>query len=227
MRKWFVVAVIAGFLGSANDSTAQSWSLPIRAGWSNARVTGDNQLGSESVNGFVGSFGAALRVNQDVSVEFDIAYAQKGSKGIITNEVANSPTNPPQQNIFTIDGETSLDYVEFWTMFIAHLPIADKSEVKGYLGLSLANLVNAEVKGTANGQPFEDDLRDGIRDIDWAGLIGAGITYDLKSVTLTLDFIAELGFININDSALDELNFKTRAFYTMLGVAIPLPTGEN
>jgi len=201
---------------------AQTWSLPIRAGWSNASISGGSQLGSERVNGFVGSLGAALRLNPDVSVEFDIAYAQKGAKGTITNEVANSPSNPPQPGpIYRIEGETSLDYLEFWGMVIGHLEVADQWELKGYLGVSLGNLLNAEVEGTANGEPIKLDVSDGLKSADWAGLVGGGIAYEIDPVVLTLDFFAELSFVDINASVLDT-DFKNRAYYTMLGVAIPL-----
>jgi hypothetical protein len=218
------IALGAVLLLMAASVNAQTWSLPIRAGWSNASITGGNQLGSESVNGFVGSVGAALRLNPDVSVEFDIAYAQKGAKGIITNEVANSPSNPPQPGpIYTIDGETSLDYLEFWGMVIGHFEVADQWELKGYLGVSLGNLLNAEVEGTANGDPIKLDISDGIKSADFAGLVGGGIAYELKSVTVTMEFMAELSFVDINDSVLPT-DFKNRAYYTMLGVAIPLPS---
>lgn len=228
MRNRFLGGITLGaaLLLIAASVSAQTWSLPIRAGWSNASITGGEQLGSESVNGFVGSFGAALRLNPDVSVEFDIAYAQKGAKGIIKNEVANSPSNPPQPGpIYKIDGETSLDYFEFWGMVVGHLEVADQAELKGYLGVSLANLLNAEVKGTANGQPIELDVKDGLQNADWSGLVDAGFAYEYKSVILTLDFIAEIGFVDINTSVL-ETDFKNRAYYTMLGVAIPLPSGD-
>ncbi len=224
MRNQFLggIALGAALLLVAASASAQTWSLPIRAGWSSASITGGNQLGSESVSGFVGSFGAALRLNPDVSVEFDIAYAQKGAKGTITNEVANSPSNPPQPGpIYNITGETSLDYLEFWGMVIGHLEVADQWELKGYLGVSLGNLLNAEVEGTANGEPIKLDINDGIKSADFAGLVGGGVAYQLKSITLTLDFIAELSFVDINDSVLDT-DFKNRAYYTMLGVAIPL-----
>ena len=107
-------------------------------------------------------------------------------------------------------------------MLVPHLYLTDKSNLKGYFGLSLSNLLSAEITGSYNGMPIEQDLSDGIRGIDWAALIGAGVTYDVKSVTLQLDFIGEFGLVNINQSVLDELNFKTQAFYAMLGVAIPI-----
>jgi hypothetical protein len=224
MRKWLVGVIAAGTLQCLVPAiaAAQSWSLPVRAGWSRAGVSGDQQLGSDFVNGFVGSVGAALRLNEEVSVEFDVAYAQKGGKGVISNEVAYNPSNPPPPGPqITIVGETNLDYVEFWATVAGHLQLRGESELKGYLGISLGNLVNAEAKGTNNGQPFETDLKDGLSSIDWAGLFGLAYTYDFERVTIMADLIAEIGFTNINDSVLD-VDFKTRAYYVMLGVAFPL-----
>lgn len=205
---------------------AQSWSLPIRGGWSNGVTSGDPQLGDKRTDGFVGTFGAALRLNPEISIEFDLAYTQKGAEGTVTNEVASGPSSPPQPNVYTFNGETSLDYLEFWTMVVPHLHIADTSELKGYLGLSLNTLINSQVTGTFNGMAIDQDLSDGLRGIDSGVLVGAGITYDVKSVVLTLDFIAEFGLVNINQSVLEELDFKTQAFYTMLGVSIPLHHDE-
>jgi len=223
MRNRFFAVLVVGLLSIviAENACAQSWSLPIRAGWSNASITGSNQMGSESVNGFVGSLGAELRFNKDFGIEFDIAYAQKGAKGTITNEVANSPSNPPQQNIFTFEGETSLDYVEFWAVLVGHLEVAKKAELKGYAGVALANLVSAEASGTANGTPVSFDLKDTLNSVDFTGIIGAGFAYDVGSVVLTIDFITDLGLTSINESVVAD-DFKTRAYYTMLGVVIPL-----
>jgi hypothetical protein len=195
MRKWFFGAIAIGVLQSYALPTiawAQTWHLPVRAGWSRAGINGGNQLGSDYVNGFVGAVGAALRLNADVSVEFDVAYSQKGGKGTITNEVANSPSNPPQTGTFFIEGETSLDYLEFWAMVAAHLEVSDKSQLKDYLGVSLGNLLNATVEGTANGQPIDLDIKDGLKSVDWAGLVGAGFTYSLESVTVFIDVMGEM-----------------------------------
>jgi len=223
-RQAALTAICALLLFVAAESNAQTWNLPIRAGWSNAGLSGDAQLGSDNVNGFVGSFGAALRLNEDFGVEFDIAYAQKGGKGTITNEVNNSPSNPPQSDIYTIEGETNLDYLEFWAMVDGYLGVADQMELVGYLGVSLGNLVRAEASGTLNGSPFETDLKDGISAIDWAGLVGAGFRYELESVTLTIDFIAEIGFVDITER--EDTNISTQAYYTMIGVVFPLTREE-
>ena len=63
---------------------------------------------------------------------------------------------------------------------------------------------------------------DGIAGIDFGILIGGGVTYDVKSVTLTLDLLAELGLVNINQSVISDASFKTQAYYAMVGVIIPL-----
>lgn len=229
MRNQFMGGIVLGaaLLFVAADAGAQSWSMPIRAGWSSASITGGTQLGSESVNGFVGSLGAALRLNPDVSVEFDIAYAQKGAKGTITNEVANSPSNPPQPGpTYNFTGETSLDYFEFWALVNFHLEVADQWELKASLGVSLGNLLNAEIEGTADtGEAIKQDISDGLSSADWAGLVGAGVAYGLESITLTLDFFWEASFVDINNSVLTT-EFKNQAYYAMVGVTIPLTSYE-
>ena len=212
-------------VGSAGSAIAQAWSLPIRGGWSSASLSGTDHLGSKSRNGFVASAGGELRFNEDLALEFDVAYAQKGASGTITNEIANSPSNPPQQNVYNFTGDVELDYVEFQAMVVGFFQGGDKLELCGRAGVSLGNLVTAKATGTYNGSPVDLDIKDTISSIDWAGVVGGGVRYEVKPVILTLDFIAEFGFTDINESVVVD-NIRTQAFYTMLGVVIPL-TGHE
>ncbi len=217
MRAWCAGWITAALLlQCVTTATAQTWSLTARGGWSHAGLSGD-QWGGDYVNGIMGSIGAALRIDEDMSMEFDVAYTQKGAKGRF--EVPSDPPLPGPLIIF--EGEASLDYVEFWTLFAAHFGVAERSAVKGYLGVSLGTLLKAEATGTANGYPVEVDLEDELSSVDWAGIVGAGFTYSLSNVTVFVDVMAEIGFANINDTDV-ESSLSTRAYYTIVGVTIPL-----
>jgi hypothetical protein len=202
-------------LTGASGAAAQTWHLPIRFGSSHAGVDAGDELGSEYVDRFMTSIGAELRLDDDIGIQFDVVYAQKGAKGTFTTpDLPSVPTA-------TFVGEADLDYIEFWATFTARLEVAEKAALKGCLGVSLGSLIKAEATGTANGFPVEVDLEDFLSSVDWSGVAGVGFTYDLKSVTLFIDAIADIGFADINDLGVGD-SVHTRAYYTTVGVAIPL-----
>lgn len=218
MKKWSTSLIAVAFvLPCASSVTAQSWYLPVRFGLSHAGLDSDDQLGSQYVNGIMASVGADLRLDEDISIEFDVVYAQKGAQGTFTTP-EDAPLPIP---VATFVGEASLDYIEFWMTFAASLEVTEKAALKGYLGVSLGNLLKAEATGTANGFPVEVDLEDFLRDVDWSGIVGAGFTYDLWSIDVFIDVIADIGFADISDLGVGE-TVHTRAFYTTAGLAMPL-----
>lgn len=221
---WLPIVLILSAVLLPQAAMAQpSWDLYLKGGWSSAGFMGGARdlTGQDGRNGFAGGIAAEFRSNENLGFEFGVWYAQKGSSGRISNELATTPGNPPRPPADVVEGDFDVDYLSFSILFALHEQIGDQWDIKGYFGPSLGNLLKGEFDGTVNGTPEKIDLEPNLSSIDYAVVLGAGVAYELQRVSLLLDIRGEFGLTNIDDRSADE-DIRTRAVIVTAGVAIPL-----
>jgi len=213
-------ALVLAALASA-PAHAQRWDLLVSGGWSNGNLSGgrDKLLGTETRNGFTAGVGALLRADDELGFEFAARYVQKGGTGTISETYAV----PNFSNVTEEIGQATVaaDYVQIDILIAGILDTSAKSYLRGYIGPSLGVLVKANADGVIDGEPFEQDMKDNFKSVDWTPTIGASFHYDVGAVALVLDGRFSMGISSIDDTAGDH-DIKTRTWQVSLGAAIPL-----
>ena len=231
MRQWqwvLIAVMIVALLPTGTSAQLQDASLQTlawdpytnfqaRLGSSTAGVyQGGSVIGAESVTGVFASIGVEFNMYEDYSVELALAYAQKGASGR-TDPSLDTGFQPTQ----TIEGTTSLDYIELTAQWVALLNSSGSSQIRFYIGGGFAALVSASFSGTVDGVEQNDvDVKNKFQTADMIGIFGAGYAFNIKKVQVLLDVKAEFGFFNL---AKDDLvgPIRTRAYYLTAGVGIP------
>lgn len=225
MREWIPLAAAIALVGLAATATpARSqprWDLLATGGWSNGSLSGgrDKLLGTETRNGFTAGAAALLRVGDELGFEFAARYVQKGGTGTISETYSV----PNFSNVTVEIGSASveLDYVQLDILIAGILDTSAKSYLRGYIGPSLGVLVKADVHGVVNGEPFDAEIKDKLKSVDWTPTVGASFHYDLGRVDAVVDGRFAMGISSIDDSGGD-FDIKTRTWQVSLGVGIPL-----
>jgi hypothetical protein len=206
----------------AHHAAAQSWDLRLYGGMSNSEFYGGSKLfGDQSKNGFaLGVGGEYIRYDTDpVGWEFGLWYVQKGAKGSIEyNPWDPEQDLPPDTNF---QGEIDLAYLQLNFLMVGHLYTSKTTEVRLYLGPTLGNRLSAKVKGTLNGDPVDEDIKDYIKTFEWGIIAGAGFNYKMGGWSIIADLTSFLGANSIAEDTLDS-DLKTRTFVATLGVELPL-----
>jgi len=224
MNKWTACAgVLALALVAAITVPLQAqprWDLLVTGGWSNGNLSGgrDKLLGTETRNGFTAGAAALLR-SDEIGFEFATRYVQKGGTGTISETYAV----PNFSNVTTEIGSASveLDYVHIDILIAGIFDTSTKSYLRGYIGPSLGVLLSADVNGVVNDEPFEAEIKEKLKPVDWTPTVGASFHYDLGRVSAVVDGRFSMGISSIDDSGGD-YNIKSRTWQVSLGIGIPL-----
>jgi opacity protein-like surface antigen len=225
MKKW--TTLVGAFVAAALATIAlpvqaqPRWDLLVTGGWSNGNLSGgrDKLLGTETRSGFTAGAAALLRANDELGFEFAARFVQKGGTGTILETYSV----PNFSNVTTEIGQASveLDYVHFDILIAGILDTSMNSYLRGYIGPSLGVLVSANVHGVADGEPFDADMKDKLKSVDWTPTVGASFHYDFGSVSAAVDGRYSMGIFSIDDSGGD-YDIKTRTWQISLGIGIPL-----
>jgi hypothetical protein len=103
---------------------------------------------------------------------------------------------------------------------VIKLPAAEKLEVQGFAGVSVAFNMSAKVSDGG-----EDDIKEFIKGTDFGLTVGAGLAYDLGSAKILFDGRWTYGLTSIDDTEA-AWDVKNSDFLVMAGVGIPIPMGK-
>ena len=197
------------------------WMLDFRGGWCNSQLTGSERLSAgDSRNGLAFELSAELVLNKNVSWEFGLGVKQKGESGMFNSSASQNPGSPDEDLDFT--GDVDLGYLTFDIIVNAGMPVGYSGWAGLFGGIGLGNLVNAQAVGTLNGQDADLDLEGVFKGQDFYGILGASYKYRFNNnVQLLIDYRAEIGLVDIDDTALQSGTY-TFANIFMIGVGIPI-----
>jgi hypothetical protein len=181
--------------------------------------------------GFVGGAYATAHVNEMFGVRLEALYFKKGGKGDNSGELLMYDEFDVLQGAIDISGENTLtlDYFEIPLLAVLSFPAGESAAFEVFAGPAIAFNTKAEfetevtlsVPGYSETETGKVDLSDDIKGTDFGGVLGAGFTFNLTSVSLFAEARWTMGFTKVDDSA-DPGDIKNSAFGFMAGVGIPL-----
>lgn len=159
MKNTFLFAALA--LGIAGTAQAQSVSFGVKAGASLTNSTGDGASNAKNIVGFHGGLVANLPINDAFSIQPEVLYSMKGSKG------ENSLLG------YTTKVTSRLHYID--------VPVLARVNAGGLffeLGPQVGFLVAAKQKrensGGALAGTYNTDIKDGVQTVDFGYAAGLG-----------------------------------------------------
>ncbi|MCH7548305.1 MAG: PorT family protein [Candidatus Krumholzibacteriota bacterium] len=178
-------------------------------------------LGGGSRSSYTVGMSLMWKLHRNVGIELGGRYTQKGSKGNIDTRYSDEDTTTG----VIVNATVELNYIEVPLLVAGIFPVGEKSELRGYAGISANFLVTSQITGTLNNQ-FFDAPAENVNGIDWAGVVGFSYEYrmDTASVVFDLRFIGSLQ--SIEDSPDLDFDVKLRAFEFAVGLGIPLGEGH-
>jgi hypothetical protein len=199
LRFCFALLLVAAIL-TPSEASAQT-VIGAKAGLSLANVTfsGDGVSASpDGRTGFVGGAFAQFGIGSPWFIQPEVLYSSKG---------------------FEVDSDAlSLGYVEIPVLFGAAFPLSNSAlKPMVFAGPSVAFKLSCDADGY--------DCGDDVKSVDFGIVFGAGIQYDLESISLFLDGRYDLGLTDIGDiSELSsaDVSIKNRAWQFMVGAGFPV-----
>ncbi len=188
-----------------------------------------------SKTGFVGGLYATAQVNERFGIRLEGLYTQKGGKGDNTGSIDVYDPSDTYLGTATFSGENTLtfDYFEFPLLAVVSFPVSESATFDFFAGPALAFNTKAEVEfemtismdGESQTDAETEDIKDEVEGMDFGGVLGAGVSFDLDSVVLFGEARWTYGFKEIDKSS-DNLDIKNSAFGFMVGVGIPLASSQ-
>ncbi|MBI4720357.1 MAG: PorT family protein [Chitinivibrionia bacterium] len=201
------LATIFVLIASTSAFAQLTWEVGAKGGLSIADIMGDDvdSTGTTDMRlGFAGGAFVTANINKDFAVRLEALYVQKGAKGDFEDETITM----------------KLDYIEVPILAVIKLPAAEKLEVQGFAGVSLAFKMSAKVSDGG-----EEDIDEYIKGMDYGLTVGAGLAYDLGTAKILFDGRWTYGLSSIDDTD-TEWDVKNSDFLVMAGVGIPIPMGK-
>lgn len=189
------------------------------------------QAFDETKVGFVGGVYATAQVNDRFGVRLEGLYTKKGGKGKNSGELDIYDPSDTFLGSAMISGENTLtlDYFEIPLLAVFSFPVSPTATFDVFAGPALAFNTKAEwdaefvisMAGDSEKESEKIDMKDNVEGMDFGGVLGAGVSFELPSVVLFGEARWTYGFKEI-DKSTDQMDIKNSAFGFMVGVGIPL-----
>ena len=210
MKKFMAIACVMLWVGSAAGANAAEWSAGVKGGINIASLSGDDAGDTNSRTGFVGGAFAQADVSDEFGFRLEALYVMKGA-----TETVDSLSTP-------IDVTLKVDYLEFPLLFVFNLASGEKVGLNIFGGPTFAFNIGADAEVDGLGSA---DLGDFVKGFEFGATIGAGIEYQLTSMSLTFDARYSLGASTIaedDESTGESADVKNRGIGLMVGAKFPL-----
>jgi hypothetical protein len=186
LKRTTTVATFVLLLGlglPANSQAQSAFDIGIRGGVTQATFYGDDVASNDFRPGFTGGVFLTYHVNKAFSIQPEVLYSLRGAKNHFS-----ATTSPSLEDV-----RVSQDVIEIPVLFKLSAPLSPITP-RIYAGPSLGFITNTSVNG--------EDADDAFNDVDFGGILGGEIAYQVKAGPLSevaLDGRYNLGFVNLGD----------------------------
>jgi len=208
-KRFSVVALALLLVGLLTSPGFSGIKLGVKGGFSLADLTFKPELTNSplaSKAGAVGGISLNVNIASFFSLQPEVLYVQKGTKGSDTVEGVE------------ITGKYELDYVEVPLLLNFSFPIAGSSFVPSvYAGPYAGFNARAKIKVTEDGESYSEDFKDEVKDTDFGLTFGIGLGKKIGSGKITIDVRYDLGLTNIAEGMAEGESVKNKSWLFMLG----------
>jgi hypothetical protein len=176
-------ALLLGLGLPANSQAQSAFDIGIRGGVTQATFYGDDVASNDFRPGFTGGVFLTYHVNKAFSIQPEVLYSLRGAKNHFS-----ATTSPNLEDV-----RVSQDVIEIPVLFKLSAPLSPITP-RVYVGPSIGFITNTSVDGV--------DADDAFKDVDFGGVLGGEIAYQVKGGPLSeiaLDGRYNLGFVNLGD----------------------------
>jgi hypothetical protein len=188
---------------------AATWTAGAKGGVNWGDLGGDNAPENTSARaGFQGGAFARCNPTEQFGVQAEILYVQKGAEGdFLTEDLDIHPAT------------YKLDYIDIPIVFVANFPAGDKLGFNVFGGPSF----NFNTGATADVEEHGTIDLNNVKSFEFGAVIGAGLAYELSSMSLIADVRYSLGASPVvDDVGGQSVDAKNRGIGLMAGLSFPL-----
>lgn len=202
----FVTITLLATVAAAQDTGLLKPDRGISGGLASARFH-DSPFETGSAKGFVFGVFMDFRISENLSIQTEILYTEKGSKIYIPS--------------FDTEFDLNLDYIEVPITVNYRLQTEKMFQPRIFAGPYAGFLINSSASVTIADDIIStpDDFVDEANDLDWGAVIGAGIDAHLTFRTITFKVRYSTGFSNAFNSSIPG-DYKNGVFSILLGFTI-------
>jgi hypothetical protein len=183
--------------------------LGVKGGFSLADLTFKPELTDSPLTskaGAVGGISLNVGIASFFSLQPEVLYVQKGTKGSDTVEGVE------------ITGKYELDYVEVPLLLNFSFAKEGSSFVPSIFAGPYAGFnARAKIKVTEAGESYSEDFKDEVKDTDFGLTFGIGLGKKIGSGKITIDVRYDLGLTNIAEGMSEGESVKNKSWLFMLG----------
>jgi hypothetical protein len=183
--------------------------IGVKGGFSLANLTFKPELTDSPLSnkaGAVGGISLNVGIASFFSLQPEVLYVQKGTKGSDTVEGVE------------ITGKYEVDYVEVPLLLNFSFAKEGSSFVPSILAGPYAGFnARAKMKMSSGGESYSEDFKDYVKDIDFGLAFGVGLGMKVGSGKIVLDVRYDLGLTNIGEDMQEGQSVKNKTWLFMLG----------
>ena len=184
MKKLILLAVVTAVLTVSQSAFASEWTVGTTGGLSIASTNGEDadSLGADSRTGIaIGAF-AQGKFNENFGLRIAVLYVQKGAT----------------DSFGSVDFTARLDYIEIPILAMTSIAAGESATINFFAGPSIAFNTKGELEASGRISPTVD-IKDGIKTVDFGGVVGAGVDFDKGPVMLGVGVSYTFGFSSVDD----------------------------
>jgi hypothetical protein len=204
-----VVALALLLVGVLTSPGFSGIKLGVKGGFSLADLTFKPELTDSPLTskaGAVGGISLNVGIASFFSLQPEVLYVQKGTKGSDTVEGVE------------ITGKYELDYVEVPLLLNFSFAKEGSSFVPSIFAGPYAGFnARAKIKVTEAGESYSEDFKDEVKDTDFGLTFGIGLGKKIGSGKITIDVRYDLGLTNIAEGMSEGESVKNKSWLFMLG----------
>ena len=199
MKKRTTILIMLAALLFMTNGVAQMQIGP-KAGLNMANLGGDDSdfLGEtlDSRTGFNFGIFFMYQFSNMFAIQPEVYYSMKGAT----------------LNIMDVDLTISFDYIEVPVLLKLVIPV-EGSNIRPsiFAGPAIGFNTTAKLKGEADGDSAEEDIKENVKSTDFGLVFGGGLGFMIGKNELGVDIRYILGLSSIDDSS-DEIDLKNTAF---------------
>jgi hypothetical protein len=197
---------LVGLLASPGFSGIK---LGVKGGFSLADLTFKPELTDSPLTskaGAVGGISLNVGIASFFSLQPEVLYVQKGTKGSDTVEGVE------------ITGKYELDYVEVPLLLNFSFAKEGSSFVPSIFAGPYAGFnARAKIKVTEDGESYSEDFKDSVKDTEFGLTFGIGLGKKIGHGKIVLDVRYDLGLTNIGEEMQEGESVKNKTWLFMLG----------
>jgi len=208
-KRFSVVALALLLVGVLTSPGFSGIKLGVKGGFSLADLTFKPELTDSPLTskaGAVGGISLNVGIASFFSLQPEVLYVQKGTKGSDTVEGVE------------ITGKYELDYVEVPLLLNFSFAKEGSSFVPSIFAGPYAGFnARAKIKVTEAGESYSEDFKDEVKDTDFGLTFGIGLGKKIGSGKITIDVRYDLGLTNIAEGMSEGESVKNKSWLFMLG----------